>query len=126
MSDKKCSIFQISDSPLFNNDSNLNIKHYAHNKEEYLLELDKAKKDGIAFNIEGLNPTDNELKEIKKILDKKGTVKVFRNRKRTIDSKISIKPSIFNTISVTIGNERIEEDIKEKTCKYIENLIDND
>jgi hypothetical protein len=125
MKDKKCSIFYISDSPLFNKDANIDIKRHTHDKDNYLLELDKATKEGIAFSIDGLNPNEEELKEIKKILDKNGTVKVFRNRKKIIDSKISVKPSVFNTISVSV-NKVLEVGIKEKACKYIENLIDSD
>lgn len=117
------SVIKISESPLFNNDNDINIKRYKHDIEEYSNILNQATKDKIAFIIEGCEPTEQELIKIKKILDEKGAVKVFRKRKKIIGEKYYIKPSIFHTISVSKIDDDETKEIKYTSCKYIEELI---
>lgn len=125
MDKKVCSILKISESPLFDDGNNVSIKRHKHEIEEYSNILEEAIKKGIAFVIEGSEPTEEELIKIKAILEKKGTVKVFRKRKK-IRGKYSIKPSTFHTIAVSKINQDEANIIKENACKYIDKLIGDD
>jgi hypothetical protein len=124
--DKEFCILKISDSPLFKGKENdINIERYQHDIEKYKDILETAIQKGIAVIIEGSEPNDKELIEIKNVLEKMGIVKVFRKRKKIKEKNMSIKPSIFHTVSVCKIEEKEAEEIKNKTYDYIKNLIDN-
>jgi len=124
--DKEFCILNISDSPLFKGKENdISIERYQHNIEEYKDILENSIKEGVAVIIEGSEPNDKELVNIKNVLEKMGMVKVFRKRKKIINGKISIKPSVFHTVSVFKIEDKEAEEIKNKTYNYIKKLIDN-
>lgn len=121
------SILNISDSPLFQEINNpINVERYQHNMDDYKNILEEAIQQGIAVIINGSEPTEKELLNIKNVLDKMGKVKVFRKRKKLLNKNISIKPSVFHTLSVSKINDKEAEEIKKKTINYINELIDND
>lgn len=122
----ECSILNISDSPLFQKqNSPVNIERYQYNTDEYQDVLEDAINSGIAVVIDSTEPTEEDLIKIKNILDKMGNVKIFRKRKTTINKDISIKPSVFHTISVSKIDKEEAEKIKNETISYIDKLINN-
>jgi hypothetical protein len=122
----ECSILNISDSPLFQKQASpINVERYQYSSDEYHNILEDAINSGMAVIIEGTEPTEEELIKIKNVLDKMGNVKIFRKRKTTIKKDISIKPSIFHTISISKIDKEEAEKIKYETISYIDKLINN-
>jgi len=133
--DNEIRIYKLSQSSLFNADNNgkININSQSFNDDfEYNSVLSDAREKGLAFIIDGDEPTEPELLEIKKIYDKVGAVKIFRKRSKdtkylsgrnTFNKDVSIRPSNFKGI----GGTEIERDeikhLKKSVCHYIVELI---
>lgn len=93
--------------------------------EAYKRVLRKASDEGVAYIIDGDEPTEQEFRDIKKIYDKHGKVKIFRRKKIMAQEPISIKPSYFVNIQGTAVTKEEVERLKKRMCGYIKGLINN-
>jgi hypothetical protein len=132
--DDEIRIFKLSESPLFKsgNNSKININSVSYDDNGYDNALSDAERKGIAFTIDGEEPSDEELVNIKQIYDRFGAVKIFRRRKKDVkplsdknkfSKEVSIRPSNFNGIGGTELDREEIANLKQSVCHHIVELI---